>query len=132
MRPLVTLVALLCCWGAIAQDKIPASPRDTLSQTSTEPVYRVGGSVKPPRSISSPNPDYPNEARKRHGAGPIELRLIVGSDGQPRDVKITLGISPELDQAAVEAVKKWKFKPATKDGRPVSVAISVHFDFQPN
>ena len=44
---------------------------------------------------------------------------------------VNVGISPELDQAAVEAVKKWQFDPATRRGKPVAVRISTEFDFQP-
>jgi TonB family protein len=57
--------------------------------------------------------------------------MVVGSDGQTRDATVHLGISPELDQAAIEAVKKWQFKPATKDRKPVAVRISTEFDFKP-
>jgi protein TonB len=117
---------LLFCGNAMSQEKASAS-----QQTPVEPIYRVGGGVRPPYVIYSPHPDYPEQARKGHPPGPIELWLIVGSDGQPRDVKVKLGISPEIDHAAVEAVEKWKFRPATKDRKPVAVAISVHFDFQP-
>jgi|CZKS01.1.fsa_nt_gi TonB family protein len=128
----LSLIILLCvCENAISQENAPPSSSDTPRQTLVEPVYRVGGSVKAPHLIYSPNPDYPKQARKGHGAGPIDIVLTVGSDGQSRDVRAFRGISPEIDQAAVEAVERWKFKPATKDGSPVAVRINVHFDFQP-
>jgi TonB family protein len=57
--------------------------------------------------------------------------MVVGSDGQTRQIQVHDGISPELDQAAVEAAEKWRFEPATKEGKPVSVRIAVQFDFQP-
>jgi protein TonB len=56
--------------------------------------------------------------------------LIVGSDGLTRDVKIDRGVTPALDKAAVDTVRKWKFTPATKDGRPVAVQIKVEVSFK--
>lgn len=114
-----------------AQDNPARSSSSSASENSGEAIYRVGGAVKAPQVISSPQPNYPRDARKGHAAGPIIVTLIVGSDGRVHDVKIERGISPELDQAAVEAVETWKFHPATKQGKPVSVQIATEFDFQP-
>jgi len=131
MKLLAPFFILFCCSNVISQGTASSSPPDTPPQTTSGAVYRVGGGVKPPRVVSSPSPDYPKEARKGHEAGPIDLRLVVGIDGQAHDIKVQRGITPELDLAAEQAVEKWKFKPATKDGRPVAVLINVHFDFQP-
>jgi protein TonB len=131
MKLLTVLILVSCAGVAISQDKASTPSPDATAQTLVEPVYRVGRTVRPPRLISSPQPDYPEQARKGHGAGPIKIVMTVGSDGKPRDVKVHLGISPELDQAAVEAVEKWRFKPGTKDGKPVAVLVETQFDFQP-
>lgn len=112
-----------------AQDNPARSSSSSPSQSSS--VYRVGGGVKAPRVISSPQPEYPEKARKGHVAGPIVIGLIVGSDGLVQRAKVLGGISPELDQAAVDAVKMWKYDPAIKDGRPVRVEITVEVAFQP-
>ena len=117
--------------GPIPQDKPPNSSSSATGPGSDGQVYRVSPDVKPPRVISSPQPDYPQEARKEHTPGQIVIWMIVGSDGRPRDVKVNRGISPELDQAAVDAAEKWRFQPGTKEGKPVSVTIAVEFDFRP-
>jgi periplasmic protein TonB len=114
-----------------AQDNPARSSPSSASEDSRGRLYRVGGGVKAPRVISSPQPNYPQDARKGHAAGTIVIGLIVGSDGQIQDTKVQRGISPELDQAAVDAVKMWKYDPATKDGKPVRVQIAVEFDLQP-
>jgi TonB family protein len=109
---------------AIAKDKPPNSLSNTTVPSSSE-------DMKPPRVIFNPEPNYPQEARKGHAAGTIIIEMIVGRDGRPRDVKVNRGISPELDQAAVDAAEKWRFQPGTKEGKPVSIKISVEFDFEP-
>ena len=53
------------------------------------------------------------------------LAMVVGPDGKPRDIRIQRGLGMGLDQKAIEAVQQWRFQPATKDGRPVAVQISV-------
>ena len=128
-RPIIAFTLLIGI--AFAQQKPPASSPSPGSEGPAEPVFRVGGDVRAPRLISGSQPDYPRQARKGHQPDPIVISMVVGSDGQTRDVMVNVGISPELDQAAVEAVKKWQFDPATRRGKPVAVRISTEFDFQP-
>jgi periplasmic protein TonB len=58
------------------------------------------------------------------------VSLIVTPEGTTRDIKVTKSLTSDLDQKAVEAVRKWKFKPATKDGQPVAVQISAEATFR--
>ena len=55
--------------------------------------------------------------------------LTVPPDGVPKDVRVVKGIRSDIDQKAVEAVRKWRFAPATEDGKPISVSVSVHVTF---
>src|SRR5579859_4909906 len=92
-------------------------------------VYHVGGGISAPTAISSPDPDYTEEARRAKKQGTCILWLIVDSSGHPRDIKVARGLGFGLDAKAVEAVQKWRFQPALKDGRPVDVQISVEVEF---
>lgn len=92
-------------------------------------VYKVGGGISAPTAISSPDPDYTEEARRAKRQGTCELWLIVDSSGHPRDIRVIRGLGFGLDAKAVEAVQHWRFQPALKDGRPVDVQISVQVDF---
>ncbi len=93
-------------------------------------VFRVGGGVSAPRPISTPDPEYSEEARKAKYQGTCVLWLIVGPDGRPRDIRIARSLGLGLDEKAIEAVKRWMFEPALKDGRPVAVQINVEVSFR--
>jgi len=58
------------------------------------------------------------------------LWLIVGTDGRPLDVRVARSSGHELDEKAVETVKKWRFEPANKDGHPVAAEINVEVPFR--
>ena len=93
-------------------------------------VFHLGEGVQAPVPLSTPDPEYSEEARKAKYQGTVVLWLIVGPDGQPRDIKVSRSLGMGLDQKAVEAVRKWKFEPAKKDGVPVAVQINVEVNFR--
>ena len=93
-------------------------------------VFKVGGGVSAPKAIYSPDPEYSEEARKSKYQGTVVLWLIVSPDGSPRSIRVQRSLGMGLDQKAVEAVKNWKFQPATKDGKPVAVQINVEVNFR--
>ena len=92
-------------------------------------VFHVGGSITPPRTVYSPEPQYTEQARKANLQGTCTLGLIVEKDGHPRNIRVLKGIGMGLDENAIEAVKTWKFEPAIKDGQPVRVEIAVEVSF---
>ncbi len=95
-------------------------------------AYHVGGSVLAPRALSTPDPEYTETAREAKLQGMCVLRLIVGADGKPRDIHVIKSLGMGLDEKAVAAVSQWAFSPATKDGLPVPVQISVQVSFRLN
>ncbi len=128
----IVLFPLLFLFTATAQDSAPA----VLS--SKIPLCRVDGSdphgcITPPRQTYAPDPKYPLKARLAHKQGEVKLWVIVDSGGLPREARVSQSLSPELDNAALDAVSRWKFSPATRNGKSVSVRInvSVNFKFQP-
>jgi len=92
-------------------------------------VYHVGGGISAPQAISSPDPDYTEEARTAKKQGTCVLWLVVDSTGRPRDVRVVRGLGFGLDAKALQAVQQWRFQPAMKDGKPVDVQISVEVEF---
>jgi TonB family protein len=123
-------VPLLFLGAAIAQDSAPIS----LSGKDHVPICRgkdsdAPGCVTAPHATYSPDPKYPKKESKARHRGTVVLELVVGSDGLPRDITVSRPLSPEFDEAALDAVKKWKFSPATKDGKPIATQIMVEVDF---
>jgi TonB family protein len=93
-------------------------------------IYKVGGGVSAPKTIFAPDPEYSEEARKAKYQGTVVLWLIVGPDGRPHDLRVSRSVGMGLDEKAIEAVRTWRFEPALKDGRPVSVQINVEVSFR--
>ncbi|MBI1249764.1 TonB family protein [bacterium] len=86
----------------------------------------------PPDFSMNPPPIYPLEAARNHWQGEVFLRLIVASDGQVSEVEIVRSSGYDiLDEAAVEAVERWRGTPATQGGKPVSVVKYLPVRFSP-
>ena len=88
------------------------------------------GKVKAPLAIFTPDPVYSEEARIIKFQGTIIIELIVNSDGSVRDPQILQPLGAGLDDKAIAAASQWKFEPATRDGQPVPVALSIEVDFK--
>lgn len=79
--------------------------------------------------ITAIQPEYPPTARKARITGTVVLRVLVGVDGRVQDVQIVQGVAG-LTEAAEDAVRKWDFQPAMKDGLPVASWFEVPMDFR--
>jgi TonB family protein len=110
---------------------VGAMPTDLEPDTPDGPVYRVSAQqgVLSPIVIQQVDPEFSEKARKFKEQGTVVLSLIVGTDGTPRSIKVECGPTPDLSEKAVEAVRAWRFKPGTKDGKPVMVQIAVEVEF---
>jgi protein TonB len=93
-------------------------------------VYQVGGSVRPPIAIYTPDPEFSEEARKAKFSGNVVVSLIVDANGNPKNVHVLRGVGMGLDEKAVAAVQQYKFKPALQNGKPVAVYLNVEVNFQ--
>jgi len=84
----------------------------------------------PPRLTYSTNPEFTDQARRKKVQGVVLLSVTVGADGLPHDIKVDKGIGYGLDEKAVEAVSRWRFDPARKDGQPIDKEIKVEVQFR--
>ncbi|HVT92727.1 MAG TPA: TonB family protein [Bryobacteraceae bacterium] len=93
-------------------------------------AYKIGGGVSSPLPIFKPDPDYSEEARKAKFQGTVVLAIIVDEKGLPRDVRVVRPLGLGLDQKAIEAVQRWRFRPGMKDGKPVPVQATIEVNFR--
>jgi TonB family protein len=85
--------------------------------------------ITKPVILHKVQPGYSKKARRKKIEGPVQLKLIIGPDGKPKDVEVAKSLDPDLDANAIAAVQRWIFRPATKDGDPVSVYATVEVQF---
>lgn len=107
----------------------PADPPHDSKSTPSETQFV--GNVSPPRLIFEPMPKYPRAAKAAHIEGTVVLKVIIKKDGTTSDLQFVSG-PPELEKAAIDAVKKWRYKPRMLNGEPaeahntVSVVFTLH------
>ena len=103
--------------------KAPAAPGG--------PPLKVGGNIRPPRKISSPNPVYPQSMKDAGIEGAVPLEAVIAGDGSVQTVRVlTAGVHPDLAIAAVDAVRQWKFEPTLLNGKPVPIKMKVTIEFR--
>lgn len=131
----VVAVLLLVSAGLVAQegqqtDPVVLPPGLTVTVDGVEePIYKVKDGAKPPRPVYQPAAEFSSQARQAGYSGTVVLALVVTSKGKPTMIRVASGAGMGLDEKAIEAVRQWKFKPATKDGKPVSVQVAVEVSF---
>jgi len=89
-----------------------------------------GGNYVEPTALYRPFPDYTRKARKAKLEGVVVARFTVDTEGNTADIQATKSLGMGLDEKTVNAVRKWKFKPATRDGVPVPAPMTVAFHFR--
>jgi TonB family protein len=93
-------------------------------------VYRIGGNVVSPVLLSKAEPQYSEDARLAKYSGTALLSVEIGTDGAPHNVKIIRGLGLGLDEKAIAAVNRWKFKPGTLNGEPVATRAQIEINFR--
>jgi TonB family protein len=93
-------------------------------------IYRVGGGVSSPSVLYKVDPEYSEEARKAKYSGTVLISVVVDPQGRPQNIKVVRSLGLGLDEKAMEAVAKWRFKPGMKDGRAVSVIATIEVNFR--
>lgn len=94
-------------------------------------VYRIGPGIKNPKLIKEAKPGYTAEAMRARIQGLVQLEAVILRNGTVGDVKVTRSLDTVhgLDNEAVKTVKKWRFEPGSKDGKPVAVSVEIEMTF---
>jgi TonB family protein len=106
---------------SFAEDHSPALP------TIVEPRHPYDTAPRPVRTADA---IYSNEARRKKIQGTVTISLLVTAAGQPDDLEVTRSVGYGLDEKALEAVRKYEFRPAMKDCEPIATRITVDVSFR--
>ncbi len=93
-------------------------------------AYKVGGGVTTPKLISKVEPSYSDVARILKTVGASVLYVEISPEGQATKIRVVRPLGFGLDENAIDAVSEWKFAPATKDGKAVTVQATIEVNFR--
>jgi TonB family protein len=121
-----TAVLLMCVMSGAIAGTVTALP---LGQEQVLDGKDSG--ITLPKVVSEVKPRYTAEAIRARIEGTVTMTTVVRTDGKPSDVEITQSLDTEhgLDDQAIAALKQWQFEPGRKDGRPVSVRVTIEMRF---
>jgi len=106
--------------GLESRSKGPAAPMEPLA---------VGGDVRPAKLVSSVSPIYPSLAKSQHVAGDVKVDALIDPNGKVTTMKVVSGPTL-LHQAAMDALRQWKYQPAMLDGKTVPMHLTVTLQFR--
>jgi TonB family protein len=109
-------------------EKLYTPERDREVAKMIAEMQKVEGDRKA-RVIYRVEPEYTPDAREKKIEGTVVLTLTIDHEGLPQNIQVKKSLYPSLDQSAIEAARKMRFEPAIKNGQPVSMFISVEFNF---
>jgi protein TonB len=115
--------------GRFAQSAAADGPSAVSPPSENEaPFEAQGGYDLAPIPVHVPNPEYPAEARAKEIHGRVVVEFVIDRSGRVSRARVVRSI-PGLDEAAVECVRRWQFKPALLGGKPVETTAQAPVDF---
>jgi protein TonB len=111
-------------------ETIPSGPAEA-GASATPGVALAPGDQPVPLSGQTPPPRYPSDALRKGESGTVLVRVEVDVNGAPAGVALVQRSgSRDLDRAAMEAVRKWRFMPAQRDGQAIAASLVIPIDFK--
>ena len=104
---------------------------DPSSHAASSSDSASAGDLSAPSATRQIDPAYPLELMRQNVGGTVILYGVIHADGKVGSVRVLRSVDPRLDQFASEAIAKWQFQPATKNGAPVDVEATFSIPFRP-
>jgi TonB family protein len=108
----------------------PPQPEPEPDPFPTDLLKADSPGVKRPKATYRALPAYPLSALEARVGGKVGLEIVVDATGRLTHARVTSAPHPDLGAAAIECAKKWRFKPATKDGMPIAVVATMDIEFK--
>ena len=109
---------------------IPGAELELKDPGEVPVVAATGNTILPKAYPNNPEPKYPERARNAGKEGVVKLKATIGIDGKASDIEVLEGMGYGCDEAAIEALKRSRFTPAQKDGKPVPVRTIIPYRFK--
>lgn len=109
---------------------VAVTPRLPEAVRNGQEIKTVGGAVTQPRLIHPVDPRYPEKVRKEKVTGQVVIQATIEKDGTVARASVVRPVHPDLDAAALEAVRQWRYEPAMQNGRPVAVYMTLTVEFR--
>ncbi len=109
---------------------LSTSPADFSDDQTFAQYLRVSPGIKPPKATHAPDPKYPVLPSDAEKQGTVVMLIGVSTNGHVEAVRVLRSDEPAFEESAVATVKRWRFKPGSKNGQPVPVQVTVEMKFQ--
>jgi protein TonB len=129
MKSTAQFLMALALFPVVGQNS--SQPPSGASTQDCDHVTSSGDCIVAPHAIFSPDPEWPAKERSRGHGGIVVLRFVVDIEGVPNDITVSQSLSPAFDASAVECMKKWRFSPSTKNGKPIKANAEMQITFHP-
>ena len=102
-----------------------------LAFSASAPIW-ADGKLEPPVPVRTFAPEYPSEMRRQGVSGLVMINCLIDEQGNVADTKIEKQSNDAFGPSAVAAVRRWKFKPAQRDGSTVQIHVTIPIKFSLN
>ncbi|HLK66287.1 MAG TPA: M56 family metallopeptidase [Bryobacteraceae bacterium] len=121
--------------GAVSEMLVVRAPKPPSATAPPSAVqafqaFATGGNVEPAKLIRQPRPVYPPELQQLGVEGTVVMSAIISKDGTVLNPEVRNTVDPRLATAALDAVKRWMYKPALLNGEPVETVSTITLEFQ--
>jgi periplasmic protein TonB len=102
----------------------------TAAQSIQDETFDVSELEKRPEAVSQVAPTYPPELRKAKIEGQVTLVFVLNEEGRVEEPRVENSSRPEFEKPALEAIRKWRFRPGMKDGQAVRTFVRIPIRFR--